>query len=135
MNIRLSLSDCFRLSQRRCSVKKGALKDFAKHLGKPPMENTCSRVSFLIKLQPDARNFIKKETLEQAFPCEFSEIFQNSYFVKHLRMTASGRLSNCHNLISFLKSHIELHFFVSLVVITRALYPKILLTLLNNRRF
>ena len=38
-------------------------------------ENTCARVSVLIKLQ--ACNFIKKETLVQLFSCEFCEIFKN----------------------------------------------------------
>ena len=40
-------------------------------------ENTCARVS-LIKLQAEASNFIKKETLAQVFSCEFSEISQKN---------------------------------------------------------
>ena len=40
-------------------------------------ENTCARVSFL--------NFIKKETLTQVFSCEFCEIFENNFFIEHLR--------------------------------------------------
>ena len=35
-------------------------------------ENTCTRVLFLTKL--------KKETMEHVFPCEFCEIFKNTYF-------------------------------------------------------
>ena len=31
--------------------------------------NTCARVSFLIKLQSQAYNFIKKEALAQVFSC------------------------------------------------------------------
>ena len=34
-------------------------------------ENTSARVSFLIKLQALACNFIKKETLKHVFPSEF----------------------------------------------------------------
>ena len=34
-------------------------------------ENTCARVSFLIKMQTSACNFFKKETLGQVFACEF----------------------------------------------------------------
>ena len=49
-------------------------------------ENTCTRVSFLIKLQA---NFIKKETLAQVFPCEFCEISQSTFFAEHLLATAS----------------------------------------------
>ena len=45
-----------------CSVRKGVLRKFAKFT-----RNTCARVSFLIKLQASAFNFIKKETLAQVF--------------------------------------------------------------------
>ena len=44
---------------RRCSVKKNVLGSFANS-----QENTCARVSFLIK----------KETLALVFSCEFYEI-------------------------------------------------------------
>ena len=47
-------------------------------------ENTCARVSFLIKLQAWACNFIKKETLAQAFSCEFSEISKNVFFTEYV---------------------------------------------------
>ena len=40
-------------------------------------ENTCARVSFLIKLQ--ACNFIKKETLAQVFSCEFCEVSKKPF--------------------------------------------------------
>ena len=46
-------------------------------------ENTCARVSFLIKLQA------KKETLAQVFSCEFCNIFKNTFFTEHLRTAAS----------------------------------------------
>ena len=49
-------------------------------------ENSCTRVSFLIK----AYNFIKKETLAQVFSCEFCEIFKNTFFTEHLWTTASS---------------------------------------------
>ena len=51
-------------------------------------ENTCSRVSFLIKLQAEACSFIKKETLAHLFSCKFGEIFKNTFFTEHLRVTA-----------------------------------------------
>ena len=34
-------------------------------------------------------NIIKKETLAQAFSCEFSEIFKNIFFTEHIRVAAS----------------------------------------------
>ena len=51
-------------------------------------ENTCARVSFFEKVAGLACNFIKKETLGQVFSCEFCEICKNTFFNKHLQMTA-----------------------------------------------
>ena len=49
-------------------------------------ENTCSRVSFLIKLQAEAGacNFINKEDLTRVFSWEFCEISKNTFFAEHL---------------------------------------------------
>ena len=47
-------------------------------------ENTCDRVSFLIKC-----NFIKKEALAEGFSCEFYQICKKAFFTQHLRVTAS----------------------------------------------
>ena len=44
-------------------------------------ENTCARVSFLIKLQ----SYFKKDTLTQVFSCEFCEISRKAFFAEHLR--------------------------------------------------
>ena len=32
--------------------------------------------------------FIEKKTPAQVFPCEFSEIFKNTYYIEHQRMAA-----------------------------------------------
>ena len=53
-------------------------------------ENNSARISFLTELQALACNFIEKETLTQAFSCEFSEISKTT-FLSHLRVTASQR--------------------------------------------
>ena len=37
--------------------------------------------------------FIKKETPEQMFPCEICKIFNNIFFIEHLRTTASIKVS------------------------------------------
>ena len=41
-------------------------------------------------LWPEACNFIKKDTLEQVFSCEFCEISKKTFFTEH-----SGRLLLC----------------------------------------
>ena len=57
----------------RCSLKKVFLKS-----SKNSLENTCARVPLLTKLQAEACNFIKKETLAEVFSSEFCEIFRNN---------------------------------------------------------
>ena len=57
-----------------CSVKKLFLD-----IPQNSQENTCARVSFLIKLQAETCNFIKKEPLAQVFSCEFCEISTNIF--------------------------------------------------------
>ena len=49
-------------------------------------ENTCARVSFLIKLQ--ACNFVKKEFLAQVFSFEFCEISESTFSIEHTWKTA-----------------------------------------------
>ena len=43
-------------------------------------ENTCARVSILIKLQASVCNFLEKETLAQVLSCEYCEIFRRPIF-------------------------------------------------------
>ena len=51
---------------RSYSVKKVFLK-----ISPNSQEDTCARVSFLIKFQAEVCNFIKKETLAQVFSLNF----------------------------------------------------------------
>ena len=71
----------FRSSHQRWSIIKGVLRNFAKFTGK----HLCKS---LFLLQPQACNFIKKETLAQVFSCEFCEISKNTFFTEHLQTTA-----------------------------------------------
>ena len=66
---------------QRCSVRKVFSK-----ISQNSQENTCARVSFLIKLQ---RDFANKETLAPVFSCEFCEISKSIFFTEHLWATAS----------------------------------------------
>ena len=67
-----------------CSVKKAFLEIFQNS-----PENTCAKVSLLIKLQAEACNFIKKETLTQVFSCEFCKISENTFSYRTPPMAAS----------------------------------------------
>ena len=66
-----------RSRQQRCSVKKVFLE-----ISQNSQENTCVRVSFLIKCRPKACNFIKKDTLAQVFSFRFCEISKNTFFYR-----------------------------------------------------
>ena len=75
----------FRSSHRKCSVKKGALRNFVKLTGK----DLCQSLFFnkVAGLWPVT--LLKKETLAQAFLCELCEISKNTFSTEHLQMTAS----------------------------------------------
>ena len=80
-----------RSSRRRCSVRKGVLRNFAKFRGK----HLCQSLFFNNKVAgTQAGNFIKKETLEQVFSHEFCKISMNTFFTEHLRATASEVLQH-----------------------------------------
>ena len=86
----------FRSSHRSCSVKKVFLK-----ISQISLENTCVRVSFLIKLKawrPECLQLYQKETPTQLFSCKICEIFKNNYFKEYLSMTASGII--CSSVLS-----------------------------------
>ena len=68
---------------QRCSLKKVFLE-----VSQNSQENTCARSATLLKRDPEACNFIKKETLAQLFSCEFCEISKNTY-TEHIRTPAS----------------------------------------------
>ena len=66
-------------------------------------QNNFKNLGFVFQKQPpevfyrnrsEACNFIKKEALAQVFSCEFCEIFKNTFFTEHLRMTACGILKS-----------------------------------------
>ena len=71
-----------RSSHQRCSVKKSVLKNFAKFTGKHLRQSF-----FFNKVAGAACNFIKKETLTQVFPVNFTKFLRIPFLQK-----TSGRL-------------------------------------------
>ena len=67
----------FRSSHRRCSAKKGILKNFTKFTGK----HLCWSL-FLIKFHP--WKFIKKRLQHRCFPVKFAKILSAIFFYKNL---------------------------------------------------
>ena len=70
---------------RRCTVKKGVLRNFANFIGK----HRCQSLFFnkLAYLRP--ATLLKKETLGRCFFSEFCEISKNTFITEHLLATAS----------------------------------------------
>ena len=64
---------------QRCSVKK-----LFREISQNSQENTCARVSLLIKLQAKVSNFFKKETLAKVFPVNFVKFRRTSFLAEHL---------------------------------------------------
>ena len=82
----LQLSFRDRSSHQKCSMKKVLLE-----ISQNSQENTCTSVSFLIKLQAIGLRppTLLKKRLWQVFSCEFCEISSNIFSTEHLWTTAS----------------------------------------------
>ena len=71
-----------RLLQKLTIIFPEAIVQRCPTIAQNSQENTCTRVSFLIKLQASGLHLYKKETLAQVFSCEFCEIFKNTFFYR-----------------------------------------------------
>ena len=81
---------------RSCSVKNVVLKIYKIQRKTPVPESFFNKVA---GLRPQPCNFIKNET--QLPSCEFCEIFKNSFFTEHFRMTSSEIYINPCSLYSY----------------------------------
>ena len=63
-----------RSCHRRCSIKKVFLK-----ISQNSQEKTCSKVSFLVKFQASACNYIKKKLPHRCFPANFAKLLRSSF--------------------------------------------------------
>ena len=64
-----------RRSHRRCSVKKGILRNFAKFTG-----NTCARVSFFNKVAGlGPATLLKKRSWHRCFPVNFAKLLRTPF--------------------------------------------------------
>ena len=86
-----SLVNCNSLICISEAATRGVLcKEVFLKISQNSQENTCARVSFLIKLQASGLQLYQKETLAQGFSCESCEISIDTFFTEHLWMTASS---------------------------------------------
>ena len=70
-------------------VQTSSVKKVFLEISQNSQENTCARVSILIKCRPEACNCIKIETLAQVFSCNFCEISMNTFSYRTLPVPAS----------------------------------------------
>ena len=70
---------------QRCSVKTVCLE-----ISQNLQENTCARVSFLIKLQAWPATLFLKKTLAQVVSCEFCDVSKNTFSYRTTLVAASG---------------------------------------------
>ena len=69
-------------------------------------ENTCTRISFLMKVQASGLQlYLKKETVTQVLSCELCESFKNTFFYRAPLVAASVHWNNCIKsiLVTFVK--------------------------------
>ena len=89
----------FRSSRPEVFCKTGIIRNFAKFTGK----HLCQSL-FLNKvpgLRPSAYNFNKKETLAQAFSCEFCEISKNTFCYRAALVATSGSSRSSEQFVNF----------------------------------
>ena len=110
---------CLSFNHRRCSVRKGVLGNFAKFTGK----HLYQSLFFLIKLQTEAGNFIRRETLAQAISCEFCEFFKNTFL-----QNTSRRLLLDFSIWLLLRS-------LPILTLFPPMFPFDLLKISENQRF
>ena len=64
---------------QRCSVKK-----VFQEISQNSQENTCARVSFLIKLQARPATLLKKRLWYKCFPVNFAKFLKTPFPIEHL---------------------------------------------------
>ena len=106
-----ALYNRYRSSCPAVFCKKGILKNFAKFRAK----YLCQSLPFIIKLQAWGciKNFIKNNALAQVFSNEVCEIFKDTFYTEHLRVTASESFwyPGCkYEEIDFIRSNLRLGF-------------------------
>ena len=70
--------------QRETTTRGVLWKKVFLEISKNSQENTCAKVSFLIKLQAYC-NFIKKRLWHRCFPVNFAKFLRTPFLTKHLR--------------------------------------------------
>ena len=77
--------EVFRSSHRRCSVRKGVLRNFAKFTGK----HLCQGFLFNKVAGLVAKQLYWNRTSAWVFRCKFAAYFEDTFSQEHLWMTAS----------------------------------------------
>ena len=76
-----------------CSVKKVFLE-----ISQNSQENTCARVSFLIKLQAAPATLLKKRLRHRCFPVNLAKFLRTTFFTEHLWWLLLPRTERAFNM-------------------------------------
>ena len=79
-----------RSSYRRCSIKKGVLRNFAKFTGKHMRQSLF--FNKVASLRPVT--LLKKRLWHRGFPVNFAKFLRTSFFTEHLRWLLPDKSSN-----------------------------------------
>ena len=83
LNLHFDTSAMYLHIEKKAAATGGVLKEnWFLEISQNLQENTCARVSFLIKLQVSDCNLIVKETLPHVFSYKFCKISKNTFFYR-----------------------------------------------------
>ena len=83
LNLHFDTSAMYLHIEKKAAATGGVLKEnWFLEISQNLQENTCARVSFLIKLQVSDCNLIVKETLPHVFSCKFCKISKSTFFYR-----------------------------------------------------
>ena len=107
-------------SHKKCSLKSGVLKNFAKFTRK----HLC-QILFFDKV---AGSGCKKRLWHRCFSCEFCKIFKHTFFTEHLWTTASPSPLNI-----YVENVLAIIIFISFILIRKRFFEIIIISYFPKR--
>ena len=89
----MAASDSFRFPALKAVTPTYFVKKVFLEISQNSQENTCAKVSILIKLRARFCNFIKIETLAQVFSCEILEFSKSTFSYRLPPVAASAAIT------------------------------------------
>ena len=82
-------------------VQRYFVKKVFLEISQNSQENTCARVSFLIKLQAPPATLLKKRLWHRCFPVNFAKVLRTAFSIEHLWcLLRTHLLTKCLNAVA-----------------------------------